>query len=199
MFNNPPDTSRTVTGHLPQGAEESPMSVADRFYHSRNSHRRAYSGPEVGLDFYPGLFSGGQGQSTSYAGNVPSTSSPLANVDTLITMPMDPEPILNGRPPKRERSIRQTQSVSLPVSDPAPVAPKSSEHRLSNTLAVIKAQAFGTLRKTRARSKKNGPGNSAGDHTAAAKVAMEVLAARGLDVGVDHLRAKRRRQSGEAR
>jgi hypothetical protein len=46
---------------------------------------------------------------------------------------------------------------------------------ISGTLAVIKAQAFGALRRTRARTKKSSEG--------AAKVAMDVLEARGIGMG----------------
>jgi hypothetical protein len=47
---------------------------------------------------------------------------------------------------------------------------------ISGTLAVIKAQAFGALRRTRARTKRTSEG--------AAKVAMDVLEARGIGMGV---------------
>ena len=47
---------------------------------------------------------------------------------------------------------------------------------MSGTLAVIKAQAFGALRRTRARTKKGADG--------AAKVAIEALEARGIGMGV---------------
>ena len=46
---------------------------------------------------------------------------------------------------------------------------------ISCTVAVIKAQAFGALRRTRARTKKASEG--------AAKVAMDVLEARGIEIG----------------
>ena len=55
--------------------------------------------------------------------------------------------------------------------DHAPGAPP-----LSGTLAVIKAQAFGALRRTRSRAKKGAD--------SAAKVALEALEARGIDMGV---------------
>lgn len=54
---------------------------------------------------------------------------------------------------------------------PSPGAPP-----LSGTLAVIKAQAFGALRRTRSRAKKGADG--------AAKVALEALEARGIGMGV---------------
>ena len=60
---------------------------------------------------------------------------------------------------------------------------------LSSTVAVIKAQAFGALRRTRAKSKKM---SSATD--SAARVAQDVLEARGIGVGVsDPMQAKRTR------
>jgi hypothetical protein len=55
-------------------------------------------------------------------------------------------------------------------------SPSPSAPTLSGTLAVIKAQAFGALRRTRARTKKSSEG--------AAKVAMDVLEARGIGMGV---------------
>ncbi|KAG6813276.1 hypothetical protein H0H92_012690 [Tricholoma furcatifolium] len=70
-------------------------------------------------------------------------------------------------PPSRssiQRCISHSRSRS---SSPAPPV-------LSGTLAVIKAQAFGALRRTRARTKKSSDG--------AAKVAMNVLEARGIGV-----------------
>ncbi|KAI0002088.1 hypothetical protein BJV77DRAFT_971019 [Russula vinacea] len=54
---------------------------------------------------------------------------------------------------------------------PSPGAPP-----LSGTLAVIKAQAFGALRRTRSRAKKGAD--------SAAKVALEALEARGIGMGV---------------
>ncbi|KIO08264.1 hypothetical protein M404DRAFT_343922 [Pisolithus tinctorius Marx 270] len=55
-------------------------------------------------------------------------------------------------------------------------SPSPSTPPISGTLAVIKAQAFGALRRTRMRTKKSSEG--------AAKVAMEVLEARGIGMGV---------------
>ena len=54
-------------------------------------------------------------------------------------------------------------------------SPGPSGSPISGTLAVIKAQAFGALRRTRARTKKS---------EGAAKVAMDVLEARGMGMGV---------------
>ena len=73
-------------------------------------------------------------------------------------------------PHSRLRSRRST-AHSRSSRSPSPGAPP-----LSGTLAVIKAQAFGALRRTRARTKKSSEG--------AAKVAMDVLEARGIGMGV---------------
>jgi len=66
---------------------------------------------------------------------------------------------------------------------PSPIPPP-----LSGTLAVIKAQAFGALRRTRARTKKTSDG--------AAKVAIDVLEARGIEMGVS-VGSKRQRTLSE--
>lgn len=58
---------------------------------------------------------------------------------------------------------------------PSP-SPGASCPPISGTLAVIKAQAFGALRRTRTRTKRSSEG--------AAKVAMDVLEARGIGMGV---------------
>ncbi|CAA7265783.1 unnamed protein product [Cyclocybe aegerita] len=54
-------------------------------------------------------------------------------------------------------------------------SPSPNPTPMSCTVAVIKAQAFGALRRTRARTKKTSDG--------AARVAMNVLEARGIDIG----------------
>ncbi|KAK2461901.1 hypothetical protein APHAL10511_006364 [Amanita phalloides] len=68
---------------------------------------------------------------------------------------------------RNRRSAGASRSSRSPSPNPPP---------LSGTLAVIKAQAFGALRRTRARTKKTSEG--------AAKVAMDVLEARGIGMGV---------------
>ncbi|KAF8078604.1 hypothetical protein FPV67DRAFT_1663317 [Lyophyllum atratum] len=73
----------------------------------------------------------------------------------------DSTPYPHSRPRLRRG---MTHSRSRSPSPPPPI--------LSSTLAVIKAQAFGALRRTRARTKKSSDG--------AAKVAMNVLEARGI-------------------
>ena len=67
------------------------------------------------------------------------------------------------------RSRTRTSTVSRTSRSPSPGPPP-----ICGTLAVIKAQAFGALRRTRGRSKKTSEG--------AAKAAVEALAARGIGV-----------------
>ena len=66
-------------------------------------------------------------------------------------------------------SRRATNSRSR---SPSPTGPP-----ICSTLAVIKAQAFGALRRTRTRQKKGSEG--------AAKAAMEALEARGIGIGMN--------------
>jgi hypothetical protein len=66
---------------------------------------------------------------------------------------------------------RSRRTIALTNRSPSPGAPP-----LSGTLAVIKAQAFGALRRTRSRAKKGAD--------SAAKVALEALEARGIGMGV---------------
>ncbi|KAF8807425.1 hypothetical protein BYT27DRAFT_7138256 [Phlegmacium glaucopus] len=61
-------------------------------------------------------------------------------------------------------------------------SPSPNAAPISCTVAVIKAQAFGALRRTRARTKKTSEG--------AAKVAMNVLEARGIGIGVPSKRPR---------
>ncbi|KAG6902867.1 hypothetical protein C0995_010036 [Termitomyces sp. Mi166 len=69
--------------------------------------------------------------------------------------------------PHTRSGVRRRLSHESRSRSPSPAPPV-----LSGTLAVIKAQAFGALRRTRARTKRSSEG--------AAKVAMNVLEARGL-------------------
>lgn len=68
-------------------------------------------------------------------------------------------------------------------------SPSPSSPAISGTLAVIKAQAFGALRRTRTRAKKSSEG--------AAKVAMDVLEARGIGLGIPVSNLKRQRVEGD--
>lgn len=71
--------------------------------------------------------------------------------------------------PYVQRRLRRDTGGSS--RSPSPGAPP-----ISGTLAVIKAQAFGALRRTRTRQKKTGEG--------ASRVAMEALESRGLGMGL---------------
>lgn len=81
--------------------------------------------------------------------------------------------------PSDQRGTRRSRRLSeqagstsqTPSRSPSP----TGHYPISSTLAVIKAQAFGALRRTRARPKKT-------EH--ASKVAMEVLEARGIGIGL---------------
>lgn len=73
-------------------------------------------------------------------------------------------PYLHQRPRSRRDTIGSSRS-------PSPSTPP-----ISGTLAVIKAQAFGALRRTRARQKKSGQ--------VASQAAMEALESRGLGLGL---------------
>lgn len=110
--------------------------------------RRANSGPDRPL--LPALppLSGSDNGSQHERGSSDGDSTPYARL----------------RPRRGNVPSRSSRS-------PSPGAPP-----LSGTLAVIKAQAFGALRRTRARTKKSSEG--------AAKVAMDVLEARGIGMGV---------------
>lgn len=68
--------------------------------------------------------------------------------------------------------LRPRRTIAHANRSPSPGAPP-----LSGTLAVIKAQAFGALRRTRSRAKKGAD--------SAAKVALEALEARGIGMGVN--------------
>ncbi|KAG8933056.1 hypothetical protein FRC02_000156 [Tulasnella sp. 418] len=101
----------------------------------------------------------------------------------------------------RSRSRRSGHTAfPSPLSPPprgsarlSKLAAGSSEvNTVSNTLAVVRAQAFGGVRKTRARAKKS---MSSGE---AAKAAIEVLEARGLGLGLDIAGGVKRRKRGEA-
>lgn len=82
-------------------------------------------------------------------------------------------PYMHARSHPRRTARSQSRS-------PSPGAPA-----ISGTLAVIKAQAFGALRRTRARTKKSSEG--------AAKVAMDVLEARGIGMSTPTGSTKRQR------
>lgn len=77
----------------------------------------------------------------------------------------------NMRSDVAHSKLRPRRTIAHANRSPSPGAPP-----LSGTLAVIKAQAFGALRRTRSRAKKGAD--------SAAKVALEALEARGIGMGV---------------
>ncbi|KAK0465163.1 uncharacterized protein EV420DRAFT_1637320 [Desarmillaria tabescens] len=83
-------------------------------------------------------------------------------------------PLLPILPSSFCHRLRSRRGAPLPRNSRSP-SPGGAQ-QLSGTLAVIKAQAFGALRRTRTRTKKPSDG--------AAKVAIDVLEARGLGMGV---------------
>ncbi|KAF8898722.1 hypothetical protein BD779DRAFT_1666517 [Infundibulicybe gibba] len=90
----------------------------------------------------------------------------------------------DSTPYPQSRRPRRGDAPSRSSRSPSPGGPP-----LSGTLAVIKAQAFGALRRTRARAKKSSEG--------AAKVAMDVLEARGIGMGVSASGKRRRLESDD--
>jgi hypothetical protein len=107
--------------------------------------------------------SGGFGEKMSELG-CGASSSGGGHLDRLSSDSDSSGVPLSSRP-RRKRGMQHTSSRS-----PSPGPPS-----LSCTVAVIKAQAFGALRRTRARGKKSSEG--------AARVAMDVLEARGIGIG----------------
>ncbi|EJD03913.1 uncharacterized protein FOMMEDRAFT_146047 [Fomitiporia mediterranea MF3/22] len=81
---------------------------------------------------------------------------------------------------RRRRGTDQSNGGDHSSRSPSP----TGHPPISSTLAVIKAQAFGALRRTRARPKKATEG--------AAKMAMEVLEARGIGLGINSQNASKR-------
>jgi hypothetical protein len=129
-------------------------------------------------------------------------STPASDHDIESSNPNSPDPQTPRRLTRSRAQFRRTQSTS---SDPYPLQGSSADREsrrerrrardstpdgpaFSDTLAVIKAQAFGTARKTRTRANRG-----VSEH--AARVAMEVLEARGLSLGVSLESERRRRRS----
>ncbi|KAL5535567.1 hypothetical protein ACEPAF_3661 [Sanghuangporus sanghuang] len=87
---------------------------------------------------------------------------------------------VDSRGVRRRRNTSQSNGGEHSSRSPSPCG----HPPISSTLAVIKAQAFGALRRTRARPKKTSEG--------AAKMAMEVLEARGIGLGINSQAANKR-------
>ncbi|KAK7694638.1 hypothetical protein QCA50_001825 [Cerrena zonata] len=80
---------------------------------------------------------------------------------------------------------RHSATTSRTSRSPSPGSPQ-----ICGTLAVIKAQAFGALRRTRTRSKRSSEG--------AAKAAVEALEARGIGLGINPSAKRPRLNHGDS-
>ncbi|TRM66345.1 hypothetical protein BD626DRAFT_566958 [Schizophyllum amplum] len=111
------------------------------------------------------------GMTAPFGGSDHSSGSPRS----------DGEQAPNGNPRKRPASdsarqaLDQVRSGQATDSARQSLSPSPGPGPMSGTLAVIKAQAFGALRRTRTRKKTS---------ESAARVAMDVLEARGIGMGV---------------
>ncbi|KAF8509826.1 hypothetical protein JB92DRAFT_2944069 [Gautieria morchelliformis] len=138
--------------------------------------RRAYSGPNPrgGGDMYaPDMTSVPRVSSPS---NMTPGESEGVNGDGHG--PLHPSNVAHFRP-RRHTSASPMHVTSGAAhsrsSSPSP-RDRDREPPMSNTLAVIKAQAFGSLRRTRTRTKKTSDTGS--------KVAIDILCTRGIGMGV---------------
>lgn len=139
-------------------------------------HRRSLTTSTLTLD---SVGSDSMDYTTLDAASMDDSKDSSARARRRHTYSSFPAPAGSGR---SAAGGRTTTKSSRSNSDPA---------AMSNTLAVIKAQAFGNVRKTRARAKKN---PASGD---AAKAALEILEARGLGLGLDISGGVKRRKRGE--
>ncbi|KAF8591839.1 hypothetical protein K439DRAFT_1626350 [Ramaria rubella] len=165
--------------------ESGSLGVPDYGYHHRHGlsdseryagrQRRAYSGPNPrGGDLY-------------------ATDVSIQRATSPLQMTHAESEGLNGdlhagdgshlRPRRHtSASLMHGPSAGLPPSHSPSSSPpprdreRDREPPMSNTLAVIKAQAFGSLRRTRTRTKKPSDTGS--------KVAIDILEARGIGMGV---------------
>jgi hypothetical protein len=162
-------------------ASDQGMGSSNGLQLPRNPHRRATS-ETIGMDMYPGFYASGEPIAHLASGmHDGSAISPPVSIPTPSTRHRHTEHFApSARGLVRSHSRRHT----FPVSPISPESPEDEDEegemqqKLSNTLAVIKAQAFGTVRKTRTKTKRTGA-------DAAANVAMEVLRARALGLGLD--------------
>lgn len=195
-----PSRSLSPTSSLSSPLTSASTSATHLHYYPEMSH----SGPpaEVKLYTLPPPLQGGGGfpddshvnpgsrrprtYSATEAGNY-TNYPPMPSSEGPLPLPRADSPehfaagvSRDGKIGEPSRLRRQTSSSDLSNS----VAPydterarRSSSPRLSSTLAVIKAQAFGALRRTRNRPKKSTDGF-------ASRAALEALEARGLGLGL---------------
>ncbi|GJJ09681.1 hypothetical protein Clacol_003905 [Clathrus columnatus] len=163
MSNASYETSSLITEY---GSENYSTSVTRHSFSESERcvrPRRSYSGPHprAGGDFYG-------------AADISPTESDHLNSEDHSSV--------NGSDLTHTRPRRHTSASIIPHSpslSPPPTRDRDFRERdaaISNTLAVIKAQAFGSLRRTRTRVKK--PSDSA------SKVAIDLLSARGIGLGL---------------
>ncbi|KAF8516178.1 hypothetical protein BU17DRAFT_93007 [Hysterangium stoloniferum] len=111
-----------------------------------------------------------------------------ADVSPLDDSPQAMRPRRHTTPALGQHPNPHSHSQSPSVSPPP--GPQDRDPPISNTLAVIKAQAFGSLRRARTRSKRA--------NDTASKTAIDLLSARGMGMGVPSpTRHPRKRGSNE--
>ncbi|THH34090.1 hypothetical protein EUX98_g79 [Antrodiella citrinella] len=122
-------------------------------------YRMTRGGPPVG--------SGGGGGSSGNGAITPYSRTENSSHDRESDDGGEAAPYHYATRARQRRSTTTSRTSRSPSPGPAPIC---------GTLAVIKAQAFGALRRTRTRSKKSSEG--------AAKAAVEALEARGIGMGI---------------
>lgn len=90
-----------------------------------------------------------------------------------------PTPLMRADSRRHSFPIASTSAIEDSPSPSHNDPKESDDEALSYTLAVLKSQAFGTVRKSRVRTKRPSAANDA------AKVAMHALNARALSLGLD--------------
>jgi hypothetical protein len=114
----------------------------------------------------------------TYSGPIPSRPNEgIYDAEGDISLGDSPQTMR----PRRHTSVSLGQysnshSHSQSPSASPPQSPRDRDLPISNTLAVIKAQAFGSLRRARIRPKRA--------NDTASKVAVDMLSARGIGMGV---------------
>ncbi|KAJ7630959.1 anaphase-promoting complex, cyclosome, subunit 4-domain-containing protein [Roridomyces roridus] len=160
---------------FPDGGERT------EFEYRRNSNPRPDLHAEVSLSG-PGSdavrYRLGSRRADSSAGDRPMSILPPLAISDSGSPHSDGDSISHSR--RRRGSVLAAHSRSTSPSGAPP---------LSGTLAVIKAQAFGALRRTRARTKKTADGP--------AKTAFDVLEARGIEMGVPSSSKRQRTEESD--
>ncbi|KAI0961542.1 hypothetical protein AcW1_000599 [Taiwanofungus camphoratus] len=145
------------------------------------SYRRHHPGPELmlhgGTADIPVAASGGDAVRYRLGSRMNAADRPIAQALSSYSRL---ENSSGGRDSDESESPSYTYSTrsrrSTVTSPRVSRSPSPRPPPICSTLAVIKAQAFGALRRTRSRSKKSSEG--------AAKAAVEALEARGIGLGI---------------